>query len=231
MEEGGWKAVKEIVLINGSPKPKDDSTSAALAREAEFVFRSEDARVTHVNVRKSLKNGADTDFAAMRRADAWVILFPLYIFCLPGMLMRFLQDYEQYSKAHPAEGRGAKVYAVVNCGFPEAFINEEAVKVIERFASKVGADFRFGVMIGGGPMIVNAKDAPFMKKTRAALDGAFLKMRGDILGGGPKPVENVSISLTFPRRLYYFMGGLGWRTDARKNGLTRHDLYRKPYLE
>ena len=231
MEEGGWKAVKEIILISGSPRITDDSTSSSLAREVEAAFQAESARITHINVRKSLQKGAtDADFAAMRRADAWVILFPLYIFCLPGMLMRFLQDYEQYAIKHPDGARAVKVYAVVNCGFPEAYINEEAVRVIEFFASKVGGDFRFSVMIGGGPMVISAKDAPFMKKMRSALDGAFSKIKDDILGGERKPAQNVSISLKFPRRLYYFMGDQGWFYSARKNGLKRKDLYRRPYM-
>jgi FMN-dependent NADH-azoreductase len=49
-------------------------------------------RVQRVRVRDSFaKKRTEADFEAMLRAERVVFIFPLYIFCLPGMLMRYLQ--------------------------------------------------------------------------------------------------------------------------------------------
>lgn len=103
--------------------------------------------------------------------------------------------------------------------------------MIQSFAEKTGAQFRFGVLIGGGTMIYGAKDAPFMKRILAELNAAFRTMQDDILNDAQKPVKNICISVSFPKKLYFFMGGRGWVSSARKNMLKKKDLYRKPYRE
>jgi len=80
-------------------------------------------------------------------------------------------------------------------------------------------------------MIVEAKDAPFMKKTTAKLLGAFDLMVEDILTDSRAPLEAVSIEMNFPRRLYLFMADRGWFATVRKNGLKKKDLYRRPYRQ
>ena len=73
-----------------------------------------------------------------------------------------------------------KVYAVVNCGFPEPGINLEAVRVIRSFSQHINAQFRCGVLIGGGAMLREARNAPFMKKSIKSLNDAFAAIARDI---------------------------------------------------
>jgi len=164
-------------------------------------------------------------------ADAIIISFPLYYFCLPGMLTRFLVDYQTYCTARGKLNKQVKVYAIVNCGFPEPEINLEAVRVIQSFSRHLNAEFRFGVLIGGGSMMVAAKEAPFMKKAVQKLNSAFTSMAVDIQAENFTTMESIYIEAKYPfsRPLYYFMGGRGWITMARKNGLKKKELYRKPY--
>jgi hypothetical protein len=54
-------------------------------------------------------------------------------------------------------------------------------------------------------------------------------MAEDIINSAADPVEDISVTMNLPRRLYYFMGNRGWFSAARKNGLKKKDLYRKPY--
>jgi putative NADPH-quinone reductase len=221
---------KEIILITASPRATNQSTSAFLADRLTQQLVRTGIRTKRIDVRKSVAGKrAEADFEALRRADAWVFVYPLYFFCLSGLLMRFLQDFDRYQREHGGMTRKAKVYAVVNCGFPEPGINDESVRVMGRFSQRVGATFRFAVQIGGGPMIHEAKDAPFLKGLLQKLDDAFARVGDDALSEAPAPVENVFISPRFPRKLYFFMGGHGWIGAARKNGLSRKGLYRKPY--
>ncbi len=223
---------KKFVVISASPRTDEASTSEFLAVIGAQRMKENGADIYRVNVRRSIaRKQTETDFAAMLRADALILIFPLYFFCLPGMLMRFLEDYYTYYAQHKENAKGSQVYAVINCGFPEPDINAEAARVIESFSEKTGNSFRFSVLIGGGGMLQAAKDAPFMKKTMVAIKGAFGLMTEDTLSCGNKPIRDILLSIRFPRKLYFFMGGLGWVSQAKKNGLKKEDLYKRPYQE
>ncbi|MDZ4133918.1 MAG: flavodoxin, partial [Dethiobacteria bacterium] len=140
------KERKKVVLINGSPKIGQNSVSNLLTSIQEEKIKDNEYDIYKIDVRKSLAKGeTENDYRAMIQADAMIITFPLYIFCLPGLLMRFLQDYFEFHSKNSDHSR-PHVYAVVNCGFPEAWINREAVDVIKSFSRSIGASFRFGVL-------------------------------------------------------------------------------------
>lgn len=223
--------VKKVAVISASPKVNEEAASEWMATRAEAVLADDAVATRRINVRKSLaqKQTAE-DFAYMAEADAMLIVFPLYIFCLPGMLTRFLQDYYEFVHSQTDGGKKAAVYTVVNCGFPEPNINREAVRVIKSFSEKIGAEFRFGVMFGSGGMILGTQGAPFMKKALAQVDGAVAAMKNELITGSREAVTDVEISVKFPRSLYFFIGGRGWISTAKKNGLKKKDMYARPYL-
>jgi hypothetical protein len=223
-------AIKKIAVISASPKVGERAVSEWLAERAEEILKDGALEFRHINVRKSLTQDQTAgDYAYMAEADAMLILFPLYIFCLPGILIRFLQDYSDLFRERREGGKRAAVYTIVNCGFPEPDINREAVRVIRSFSEKVDADFRFGVRIGSGGMLLGAQGAPFMKKAMAQLDGALARMKDELLSGRRETAEDVEITVSFPRRLYFIAGNRGWLSYAKRNGLKRKDLYAKPY--
>ncbi len=222
--------MKNIVLINASPKINEPSVSEYLVDAVGSHIDEAAASKYFISVRQSItRHKTQEDFAAIAKADAIIITFPLYVFCLPGMLMRFLEDYQQYYMENGQNNSPAKVYAIVNCGFPEPGINLEAVRVIRSFCQHVNMNFRFGIMIGGGGMLLGAKDAPFMKKIMQNLNDAYATIVQDIENDDVKEMDNISIAMNFPRRLYLFMGNRGWFAQARKNGLKKKDLYKRPY--
>lgn len=223
---------KKVVLINGSPKIKaEESLSEKLIHLLEDRMPGSGIDAYKINARESLKKGRTyEDFNRMLEADAIVFVFPLYIFCLPGVLMRFLQDFYSFFKQSKGWKKKVRLYTIVNCGFPEAYINEEAVGVIQSFGRQTGADFGFGVMIGGGGMVVSTLELPFMKKTKDELEQAFDYIAEDILKDTHVARDNVSLELKFNHKLYYFMGDRGWYASAKKNGLKKKDLYSRPYL-
>ena len=221
--------MKKAVLIDGSPRLEEKTASAGFLSHVDAVLKDGEYEKQLVNVRKSLKKGPEADYAKLLEADVIVIAFPLYFFCLPGLLTRFLEDYEKYLEEHNGQNKPAKVYTIVNCGFPEPEINAEAVRVIECFCRHVGARFRFGVLIGGGPMISSVEGVGPVKKAYEKLDAAIRAMAGDIGSEAAQAPENVLIKPSFPRRLYLFMGSMEWKQQVKKNGLAKADLYRRPY--
>lgn len=213
-----------FVIIDASPRSCAETTSAYLCGVAEKKLTAEGNDIQRIVVHKSIQADPQADFNTMREADALLFVFPLYIFCLPGMLIRFLQDYANFISRNPAK-QSQCVYAIVNCGFPEPEINTEAVRVIASFSRHIGVEFGFGVCVGCGPMLTGPKDAPFMKPISSGLDDALTRM-----ARGESGCE-VMLSPRVPRWLYYFMGNFGWRYTRRKNGLKNKDIYRAPYAQ
>ncbi|MDQ7092589.1 flavodoxin [Desulfosporosinus sp. PR] len=221
--------MKKVILINGSPRLEEKTASAGFLARVDAALNNSEFEKFSVNVRQSLKNGPEPDYAKLLETDAVIFAFPLYYFCLPGLFTRFLEDYEKYCREHAGQKKPAKVYALVNCGFPEPEINAEAVRVIGCFSRHIGARFRFGILIGGGPMISSAEGVGPVKKAYAKLEAAIRTLADDLHGEATQTLENVLIQPNFPRRLYFFMGGMGWKQQAKKNGLKKADLYRRPY--
>ncbi|HBF39521.1 MAG TPA: flavodoxin [Firmicutes bacterium] len=222
--------MKNVVLISASPKMAEQSLSKYLLEILEGMVNSPSLKKNTIDVRKSISHHTtDEDFTILSQADALVIAFPLYFFCLPGILTRFLEDYLNFMKKHEIQSKPMKVYTIVNCGFPEPGINLEAARVIQSFSHHIHAYFRFAIMIGGGGMLLEAKDAPFLKKTWRNLNDAFAKILQDIQSDTFDDIENICISVKFPRRLYFMMGNHNWKSLAKQNGLKKKDLYFTPY--
>jgi hypothetical protein len=218
---------KQVVIIAASPKPPGKAASDQLSQIAAETLRDETVDVRIINARETLaKEKTDEAFAAMAAADALIVVFPLYIFCLPGLTMRFLQRYWQYALKLPYRKQTA-VYSVVNCGFPEPQINEEASRVVGRFASAVGARYGLGILVGGGGMV--AMSVSPVKKMLAQYREALRRIQTEIRAGVCTPSESVRLRIRFPRRLYLLMGNVGWKQWIRKNGGKARDLYARPY--
>ena len=219
---------KQIVIVSGSPKVDQDwAVSEFLAKRGADLLRDETLNTIVIPVRRALLHReTDQAFAVMANADAIVMVFPLYFFCMPSMLTRFMQD---FTAAYPKSNRIANVYAIVNCGFPEAEINREAMRVVEQFAKKTGASFRGGLMIGCGGMLLGAKSAPFMRPVYAQIDALFTRIKSDMLSGESQPAAIEPVAVKFPRSMYFIGGNTGWKFAARKNKLHKKDLFRTPY--
>ena len=217
--------MKKIAILSASPKKGEPSVSALLCGLAKERFVNAGLQADVIEVGKAL-NDSEPAFETMRSADAMLIVFPLYFFCMPGMLMRFLEDYAASAGQRQA---GQKIFTIVNCGFPEPEINEDAVRVIRSFAGHIGAEFGFGVCFGSGGMVLGAKEAPFMKKPMKMLSDAADRMAATVTKSAKTASETVYVGVKLPKWTYFLGGNLGWKQMAKKNGLKKRDLYDTPY--
>lgn len=219
---------KNVVLINGSPKTAGVSVSGTLASVLEQRLSSAGMSVKNICVRKNISADNEQDFRSIMTADALVLLFPLYFYCLPGLLIRYLQDFYEFFERHKGETAGGlNIYALANCGFPESSNNTEALGVIKSFSAHINAAYRFGISLGSGSMF-GVQGAPFMKKPMAAIDAAFSVIADDV-ANGKEPLGDISIQVKMPKFLYFLGGNMAWNKMASINGLKKKDLYRKPY--
>jgi len=222
------ESVKKVVIVSASPKVNQDwAVSAFLAKSGEEKLQFAGFSVETIRVRHALMHReTDQAFESLQSADAIVLIFPLYFFCMPAMLTRLLQD---FVAKYPVADHTTHVYAIVNCGFPESDINMEAMRVVECFARQTNRAFLGGVMIGGGGMVIGAADAPFMRPIFALVDGLFARVARDVLSGQPEPMQIAEASPKFPRWLYFVGGNAGWHSMARKHHIKPKDIRRKPY--
>lgn len=217
-----------VVLVSASPKVEQEwAVSAFLTKYCESRLTSDSLSVTTIPVRHALMHHeTESTFATLQEADAIVLIFPLYFFCMPAMLTRFLQD---FAAKEPKTVKNCAVYALVNCGFPEPEINLEAMRVVEQFALQTGRSYGGGVMIGCGGMILGAQGAPFMRDVMEQINALFARVDADLSHAASIESKIVATASKFPRALYFLAGNAGWRSTARKNHLKNKDLYRTPY--
>ena len=217
-----------VALVSASPKVEQEwAVSAFLAKYAASHLISESLAIDTIPVRHVLMHHETTPaFEIIQNADAIVLIFPLYFFCMPAMLTRFLQD---FAVSKPKSNKACTVYALVNCGFPEPEINLEAMRVVEQFALQTGRVFGGGVMIGCGGMIIGAQGAPFMREVMEQVDALFARVDLGLSQSDSIEPKIVATAPKFPRALYFLVGNAGWRSTARKNHLKNNDLYKAPY--
>ena len=214
-----------IVIINGSGKPRGQSTSESLARG---LAQAMEAQAQMVQAKQCLEEGLSFRRLqeALAAADLAVVATPLYVDGLPYPLVRTLE----LLRDHPIETRPPLV-GIVNCGFPEAKHCDLALRMIERFAIEADYPYRGGLALGGGEalhgkpvekaggMAHNIKDA-LLLAAKALLEGQAIP--GEAIERMARPL--------LPPALFRLMGGLGWVRSAHAHGALMQ-LRRRPYDE
>jgi hypothetical protein len=131
-------------------------------------------------------------------ADALVLVFPLFTYALPGALMGLLEDYYAYVESGEEYNREAKVYAIVNCGFPRPVIFDECIRVLKNLCRRLSLDWRFAVCISSGPVVVATKRLPLLD---LKLKRAFAAIVRDLQSGCSAPKENCFIRPVIPESI------------------------------
>ena len=154
--------MKRICLINGSLRGKKAS-SRELLEDIARRLPDADCVKTTVTVKARPTGGyPPAVLEQLATADALVLVFPLYAYALPGALTRLLEDYYSYVSSGNEHNRQARVYAIVNCGFPRPVVFDECIRVLKNFCRRLSLNWRFAVCISGGPVVAATKRVPFL---------------------------------------------------------------------
>jgi len=117
---------------------------------------------------------------------------------------------------------GLLVYAIVNNGFYEGRQNVTALDMMRNFCDRAGLAWGQGVGVGAGGM---AGAAPVGHGPMKNLGSALDLLAENILGNNS--AEDYIFEPNFPRFLYKASAHVGWKMQARKNGLKADMLYGK----
>lgn len=222
--------MSKICFINGSPSGTQSTSSLFIEEVTKMLSAKQNkhsfstiAAITATNQNQELS------FVKMNQSDVWIFTFPLYYYGLPGILVKFLEDYAQFAKQNPL-GHSPRVYAIVNCGFPEPSHNDHAAKMIENFCTHFKGTWRFAVEVGTGPIIKGTPDIPMNGFLKRKVYQALTRLSEDICNFSTTPHKNLYAKCRIPTCLYLFMGNRNWKRTAKQNSLSEKDLYKTPYV-
>jgi len=161
-----------------------------------------------INVRARVKERYPEDnLKTISRADAIIMVFPLFTYGIPGALMRLLEEFYLYAKGH-GYNKAAGIYIVVNCGFYRPEIMTELIRVMENFCRRLSLNWRFAIGIGAGPVAAEIVKIPLlnMKYKRA-----FLAIASDIKNDGTGQPADYFIKPLLPEPVI-----LWWKAQYEK---------------
>jgi len=166
--------------------------------------------------------------SAVDQVDLIVLAVPLYIDSVPAQVIRVMEHLVE-ARREVAPANRPRFAAIVNSGFPEAAHNDTALAIYRHFADHVGFEWAGGLALGGGEVIGRQpldQTARRTRRIREALDLAA----ADLAEGKPLSGEAVAAmaKAAVPKWLYLFIGGRGWKRQAREHGVE-DQLYARPY--
>ena len=229
---------RRALLVVGSPKLREPSTSSALARLAAERLEKRGWTTETLTLRASLDRaeGKAELLAAAERAGLLLFVFPLYVDALPYLMTRALTVLAKRFRGG-ADAVPRRLAAIVNCGFPEAHQNALALAICREFAAQTGFAWAGGLAIGGGGMIggqvLHQEKRPGGPVGRMV--AAIERAAAELADGGSIPVEAVQQLRKSPLpavlwgRLYAWMAGRGFRRLAARNGISAGELRARPY--
>lgn len=211
----------EILTLCGSPrfgKGPQECSSLYLAEQLKARLGPGcQMQVEGANPARDL-DGLARQLAACRRL---VLTFPLYDDSIPAGLLETLAGLEE-RLAGKTGLEQIPVYAMVNCGFFEAAHNQLAIKMVEIWRKSCGLAQGQALAVGGGEMI---RQAPMGRGPLSPLDKSLNTLARNILAG--QAADTLWAQPAFPKALYQLAGNLGFRQQARQNGLKAREIRRQ----
>lgn len=220
--------MKNVCFINGSPKGKS-SNSLFYLKQLDKLMNEKEYAKEYIHIKLSEKNGLENDFKKMENSNLIIISFPLYVYCLPGLLIKFLEDYYTYLRKKEKYNKDVRVYAIVNCGFPDPKINAEALMVVSNFCDHLNLNWRFGIGIGMGEFIGTIKNVPILNKFCNKVFNSTMEIINDIENKSLNKINNFFVKPNIPKFIFFLSANIKWIISAKMNGLKIMDLFKRPY--
>ena len=218
--------LKRALLLIGSPKI-NGGTSMILAEYLASRLREIHVDVEIRHVHQAIDAGKEDElFDAIERAEAAILLFPLYVDSLPSGVIRFFELFQE--RKGEKGGRGKPFYAISNSGFPESIQSTVALEICVLFARDTGFVWNGGGAVGGGAILEGKtleESGGRAKNLRAGL--ALLAVSISLGGGLSKQARDLIGRPMVPKFLYVYFGNKLWRKTAEGNGVGDR-MYDKP---
>ncbi|MBK5246660.1 MAG: hypothetical protein JJE49_05230 [Peptostreptococcaceae bacterium] len=194
----------QTIIINGSHRaPLSNSR-----RYTKYLMKFLKTDSTELLLNK---NNYDEISKELFSAQTAILVFPLYVDCIPSILLGFLNRLEKLGEKYKSR---PTVYIIINCGFIENEQNEVAISIIKFFLKKNGFKYGGVLSIGSGEAIL---DSPF----RGMVRGKIKKMAQAIEHG-----ETICIKTQMPISKWFFVqaGNKYWEIKGSSHGKTKIEM-------
>ena len=158
---------EHIVILNGSPRVKKNSNTNKIIQA--FTEGLEEAGITHKLY--SLSNRTEWDEAreAFMTNDNIIIALPLFVECLPSLLLEFLSTLPTERK------QPAKLSFILHSGFDEGHQLRLGEKFLQTLPSQLGCTYG-GTLVKGGSFLLRMRDNNYIKKVTDKILASYAKM-------------------------------------------------------
>lgn len=161
------KAAEHVIIINGSPRVKKNSNTNKIIQA--FAEGLEKAGITHKLY--SLSNRAEWDETrkAFMTNDNIIIAVPLFVECLPSLLLEFLSTLPTERK------QPAKLSFILHGGFDEGHQLRLGEKFLQSLPAQLGCTCG-GVLVKGGSFMLCNRENSYIKKMTDKILASYTTM-------------------------------------------------------
>ena len=166
---------EHIVILNGSPRVKKNSNTNKIVQ----AF-GEGLQQTGVSYDLySLSNRSEWDGAreAFMTNDNIIIALPLFVECLPSLLLEFLSTLPTERK------QPAKLSFILHGGFDEGHQLRLCEKILQTLPAQLGCSFG-GCLVRGGSFLLRNRENSYIKKMTDKMLAAYTTMGRSFASNG-----------------------------------------------
>ncbi|MEM1416648.1 MAG: NAD(P)H-dependent oxidoreductase [Myxococcota bacterium] len=221
-----------VLMLNGSGKAPGTSTSAALGRAfLDALERTAGTPLARQAISCRKLAQASRHDAILREAaeaaDLLLVVTPVYVDGLPAPLTRALEVLAGVHGEAAASLAGRDVLALVNCGFPETVHTQTSLRLVGRFAARVGMRDLGGLGVGGGQAI-HGRELERLGGMVRHIEASFAEAAAAVARGEAVPASAQALldRGMLPGPVYRALGSFGWWREARRK---RADPRAQPY--
>ena len=159
--------IEHVVILNGSPRVKKNSNTNKIIDS--FSEGLQEAGTTHKLY--SLSNRTEWDEAreAFMTNSNIIIALPLFVECLPSLLLEFLSTLPTERK------QPAKLSFILHSGFDEGHQLRLGEKFLATLPAQLGCTYG-GTLVKGGSFMLRDRENSYMKKMTDKILASYTKM-------------------------------------------------------
>ncbi len=222
----------QLTIFSCSPQVKEKSASAFIAKAFQIGFTADhknDASIYHLRDRGDWK----LHKKAFAQSEQALFVLPLYVDCIPGLLMEFLEYIEDWRTLEDAFEK-KQISFIVQSGFPEALQLRVCEKYLEQLPSRLGCRYGGTLLKGGLYGVAYAMGQKSKTQTgdvfadwgkRFAREQRFEKEAATAFAA-PERFDKKTVRIF---TLLMPISRIMWNRLAKKNGATQK-LDARPYL-
>ena len=195
-------------LINGSSKVGLSNSGYFLNYISDYLDKYIIYNIKRDNFEDIIKS--------INMSDTIVLAFPLYVDS-PNTYTLKLLDYMYENNIGNKD-----LYVIINCGFREGEHCITALNIIKNWCNKLNINYKGAILIGAGEIVGKPEYKFITRKARGKLKEFSLCIKGK------KRSNDIITSMDLlGNKTYSFLANKSWTKKAKKNKLTKNDIYKK----